>query len=276
MKLSQVKSKLRAATKDSGAAYRDVETRFLIERTVARLVLDPLVSRHLVFKGGFVALTVYGSSRYTTDLDALAYSTSLAEIISSCEKALSNDLGDHVWFAYERSIDLQAQGEYGGTRLRYRFGLGEKPATLQRAQILNLDIGVGDPVTPAPETTQLPQVFGEDPISWLVYPPETIVAEKLHPLVALGALNSRSKDVYDLVHFLPLVDPNKLKHAITATFAYRKDPIPSDIAQYLKGMDTSVLKRGWDSAIQSVHPQPSFESCFAFVIDWFDDHQAQL
>ncbi|MBI3901121.1 MAG: nucleotidyl transferase AbiEii/AbiGii toxin family protein, partial [Chlamydiia bacterium] len=43
---------------------------------------------------------------------------------------------------------------------------------------------------------------GED-LSWSIYPIETIIAEKLHALINRGHLNSRSKDVFDLVAFLP-------------------------------------------------------------------------
>jgi hypothetical protein len=48
-----------------------VETVFLIERLVARLIADKKLSQNLVFKGGFVGLRVYDSPRYTIDLDAL-------------------------------------------------------------------------------------------------------------------------------------------------------------------------------------------------------------
>ena len=51
--------------------YRNIETAFLIERLVVRIIADKNLNRHLVFKGGFVGLRVYNSHRYTVDLDAL-------------------------------------------------------------------------------------------------------------------------------------------------------------------------------------------------------------
>lgn len=53
------------------AKYPNIETVFLIERLVARLVANETLIKSLVFKGGFVGLKVYESPRYTVDLDAL-------------------------------------------------------------------------------------------------------------------------------------------------------------------------------------------------------------
>ena len=47
-----VRQKLMTAAKRLEAKYRDVETVFLIERLVARLVADKKLADHLVFKGG--------------------------------------------------------------------------------------------------------------------------------------------------------------------------------------------------------------------------------
>ncbi len=51
--------------------FQNIQTAFMIERLVARLVADKNLAKHLVFKGGFVGLRVYNSERYTIDLDAL-------------------------------------------------------------------------------------------------------------------------------------------------------------------------------------------------------------
>lgn len=66
-----VRQKLTLFSKKLGAKYKDVETVFMIERLVARLIADKHLSSHLVFKGGFVGLKIYESPRYTVDLDAL-------------------------------------------------------------------------------------------------------------------------------------------------------------------------------------------------------------
>ena len=64
-----------------------------------------------------------------------------------------------------------------------------------------------------------------------VYPRETVVAEKLQAMVALGMFNSRMKDFYDIwimsrqfsFHGTVLVE------AVRATFDSRNTPLPDEI-----------------------------------------------
>ena len=53
------------------------------------------------------------------------------------------------------------------------------------------------------------------------YPPETVIAEKLHAMVVLGMANSRMKDYYDVWMLISAFEfePERLRRAITATFA---------------------------------------------------------
>ena len=187
-----------------------VVTDFLIERIVARLIQDATLAKHLVFKGGYVGLKCYESPRYTVDLDAIAHKKGQKEIIEITKTSMQRDMDDLVWFDFEKEIDLTTQSEYGGTRLQYRGGIGDKPGEIKRAQIIKIDIGVGDPVTPAPKMSTLEGKLGGEPISWQVYPVETIASEKIHCLISRGSANSRSKDIFDLSFYLPKCDPDVL------------------------------------------------------------------
>jgi hypothetical protein len=70
---------------------------------------------------------------------------------------------------------------------------------LERAKIpIQVDIGFGDIVTPAPSETDYPTLLQFPGPRLLVYPKETVVAEKLQALVKLGIANTRMKDFYDL------------------------------------------------------------------------------
>ena len=72
-------------------------------------------------------------------------------------------------------------------------------AYLQRAKIpIQIDIGFGDIVTPAPSETDYPTLLEFPGPRLLAYPKETVVAEKLEALVKLGIANTRMKDFYDL------------------------------------------------------------------------------
>ncbi len=118
---------------------------------MARLVADKKLSQHLVFKGGFVGLRVYGSSRYTIDLDALLVKANLESILERTRQKAESDAGDSVWFRFEKQERLMTQGEYGGVRQSYRAGIGEILPDLTRAQNIRFDLGIGDPITPGPQ-----------------------------------------------------------------------------------------------------------------------------
>ena len=72
-------------------------------------------------------------------------------------------------------------------------------AYLERAKIpIQIDIGFGDIVTPAPSEASYPTLLEFPGPRLLAYPKETVVAEKLEALVKLGIANTRMKDFYDL------------------------------------------------------------------------------
>jgi Nucleotidyl transferase AbiEii toxin, Type IV TA system len=147
--------RLKRLATQKGATYADIFTQFLLEPALARLMSDRTLAKHLVFKGGYVSVRVYESPRYTTDLDAVVHTGDKAKVLKLAKTAMNIYLQDHVWFAFEKEIDLVTQNEYGGTRLQFRAGLGTPPRKITRSQIVQLDFGTGDPVTPGPHDMRL-------------------------------------------------------------------------------------------------------------------------
>lgn len=262
-----VRQKLTTLSKKMGVDYKDLETLFMIERLVARLIADKHLASHLVFKGGFVCLKIYESPRYTVDLDALLVKANIDETLERVKKQAEGDLNDGVWFRFESQIDLATQGEYGGIRHSYRAGIGEVLKNLKKAQVINFDLGIGDPVTPGPQKKQTPSLLGgNEEISWSVYPIETICAEKLHALISHGDQNSRSKDVHDLAVFLPKVDGPTLKEALKRCFDFRSTELPKFFHAEIKNINTDWLERGWASATDSIPNAMSFKAAFEKVV----------
>ena len=247
-----IRAKLANLARSRGHPYDKLMTIFLLERAALRLVADEVLARHIIFKGGYVVLRVYNSPRYTTDLDALLRGLPPEEAMARIRMAVEANLGDAVWYVYEETVDLKTQGEYGGTRLVFRAGIGEQLTDLTRAQVIKLDFGIGDPVVPKPLTIVTKLTLGEGELSWQVYRVETILAEKLHALVTLGARNSRSKDVFDVNLLLPQAALEDLKSALTATFAFRGDPLPTSLADTIMANDRRLLRAGWQSALRAV------------------------
>ncbi len=264
---NSVRQKITELHKKFGIPYQNLETAFMIERLVARLVADKNLSQNLVFKGGFVGLRVYNSGRYTIDLDALLVKSNIKSALELVKVKAESDLDDGVWFKFEEQVDLAMQGEYGGVRQIYRAGVGQILKNINKAQVIHFDLGIGDPVTPMPRKIEIESVLTRfENISWLVYPIETICAEKLHALVTHGNINSRSKDVHDLSVFLPNADPIILGEALKKCFTFRKTEIPEKFSETIKAINTNSLKRGWLSATASVSDRKEFENAFDIII----------
>jgi len=262
-----VRQKLTAISKKLDVQYKDIETVFMIERLVVRLIADKSLASHLVFKGGFVGLKIYESPRYTVDLDALLVKSNIEDTLEKVKTQAEADLNDGVWFRFESQIDLATQGEYGGIRHSYRAGIGEVLSNLKKAQVVHFDLGIGDPVTPGPQKEKTPSLLsGNDEISWSVYPIETICAEKLHALISHGDQNSRSKDVHDLAIFLPKVDGPTLKEALKRSFSFRSTDLPKSFYKEIKSLNTDRLERGWASAVDSIPNAMSFKTAFEKVV----------
>ncbi|MBL7672496.1 MAG: nucleotidyl transferase AbiEii/AbiGii toxin family protein [Bdellovibrionaceae bacterium] len=266
-KSDSVRKKLSNLAQKLKVPYRNVETVFLLERLVARIVADKKLSQHLVFKGGFVGLRVYDSPRYTIDLDALLVNANIDATLVLVKQRAEMDSDDGTWFRFENQINLTTQGEYGGIRQVYRVGIGEILPDIKRAQTINFDLGIGDPVTPGPQKAETPSYFPQNEnISWSVYPIETICAEKLHALLMHGDANSRSKDVHDLSIFLPKTDGETLGRALARCFEFRETELPEKISAEIKKINTQRLEQGWANSVSTVAKAPAFKTAFAAVL----------
>jgi hypothetical protein len=64
--------------------------------------------------------------------------------------------------------------------------------------MVQIDVGFGDVVEPAPAQITFPILLPLDPPIVRGYPPETVIAEKFQAMVMLGIGNSRMKDFFDI------------------------------------------------------------------------------
>ena len=260
--VKSIRQKLSNLSQKKGISYQYISTAFLLERLLARLVSDNKLYKSLIFKGGYVALRIYKFNRYTIDLDALLSKSHLKESLDRIRKAAEKDIDDAVWFRFESEVHLKTQGEYGGIRQVFRAGIGEMPANIKRCQIIHFDIGRGDSVIPQPKKVSMLELIGKQELSWVVYPLEAMIAEKIHVLVDRAGGSSRSKDIFDLAHFLPKANPSLLRKALKACFHHRKTDIPENLADFISHIDVTLLKQGWASAVLGMKQPPLFEDSF--------------
>ncbi len=258
---ASIKQKLVSLSQKMDRDFNGLALEFAIERLVVRLQSSPKLSKHLIFKGGFVMLKTYGSNRSTIDLDTSLQNLSIEDAESLARQTILKDHQDGLWMGHIESQVLDHQTEYAGLRLIIRFSFGEPKIDYNRLGKIILDIGVADTLTPGPVEADLTQLLSIDLISWRVYSVETIVAEKLHALVSLGSQNSRVKDIYDLGLLIPMCkDLKLLKEAIQKTFKHRKTEVPTSFSKFWVQLNKSTLKRSMGAVSFASGELPTFES----------------
>ena len=102
-------------------------------------------------------------------------------------------------------------------------------ARLGKARLrVQLDVGVGDAVTPEPEWLEYPALLDFPRPRLRAYRPETTIAEKLHAMVILGEANSRMRDFFDIFVLAERrsFEGGVLAEAVSATFRRRRTEIP--------------------------------------------------
>lgn len=125
-----------------------------------------------------------------------------------------------------RGNPIKEDQEYEGVRINLRALL---TGTRTRSE-LQIDIGFGDALTPAPIDLKFPTLLDFPAPHLQTYPRETVVAEKFEAMVKLGIANSRMKDFYDL-WFLSQefeFEGKTLCQAIIATFERRRTSLPTE------------------------------------------------
>jgi predicted nucleotidyltransferase component of viral defense system len=262
-KARSISMRLSTIARDRGIAYEKVLTEFLLERLVARLTSSTALGSQFIFKGGYVGRRAYGSPRYTVDVDALLRMGDVSSIRNTIIANVEEDNDDGTWFRFEETQDLQTQGEYPGVRFVFRSGVGSPLKDLRRAQLINLDIGVGDFVQLV--ELQFEPILDKELISWTVYSKEVMVAEKLHSLLSRPVGNSRSKDLFDLMFYLPNCNKDMLAAALAGTYKARGDTLPKNIAKAFGAIQSGTLKVGWPLATNGVEQAGSFEEAFRKV-----------
>ena len=202
-------------------------TRFAIERLLYRLSLSPHRDQ-FVLKGAMLfSLWTPTPYRATGDLDLLGYGDAAPERIAAVFREICGiDVEDDgVVFKPDtlRAEPARAEDEYSGVRITMTAKIAGARLPVQ------IDIGFGDAVTPGVLEIDYPSLLNMPAPRLRAYPPETVVAEKFQALVALGMLNSRMKDFFDLwaISQTFSFDGGVLADAIAATFERRHTDIPT-------------------------------------------------
>lgn len=219
-----LKDRLQTIAKEKEIHFNACWKQLLLERFLARLSRSSHVDK-FIFKGGFLLSYLMKIGRETVDLDFLltrmnAETDTLKQVF---QEIISVTSDDGFTFSFE-SIELLSQPhmEYPGYRTTLKTFFGKMKDKI------HVDVGVGDIVEPQNRELKLSEYRGkpffEESISLLVYPIETIFAEKLETVLSKGSRNSRMKDFHDLLLLsrnTNLKNSKKLHEDVRKTFENR-------------------------------------------------------
>ena len=205
MNIESIVSKLKKYSKEHKKIHQYTIIRFFQERFLYRLSQSRYKDFFLLKGGALVYVFGAEESRYTKDIDLLL--TKLASehenLLKIFKEIIQIQSDDGIIFDTDQIIieTIQKEGQYTGTRIR----LGGKLGNIK--QQLQIDIGVGDYVTPGPQEIVYPTLISgfEEPIL-NAYSKETLIAEKFEAMISLGEYNSRMKDFYDVYQFVETSD----------------------------------------------------------------------
>ena len=268
---ASVKDRLLNEARNSHRPFDQILRYYAMERFLYRLS----VSQHaqdFLLKGSLMLRSLGAElSRPTMDIDLLGKTSNDKVILRKMvEECCAIDINDGILFETTgiTLLDIVEGADYHGVRISFNARLG--PARIP----MQIDIGFGDKVVPAPVWIELPEILDFGTPRLRACTAETAIAEKLHAAVSRETINSRMKDFYDIYmmgHYLQFKG-NILVDAVKATFNNRDTPIKkkvplaltSDFAQY------PGKKEQWAAFVRKLQlkNQPALEDVIDFMADF--------
>lgn len=229
-KAASIRARLLMHAKKHGDDYNRILTRYAIERLLFRLGQTD-AAKSYVLKGAMLFVTwPEHAFRPTGDLDLLGEGdpdpAAIVEIFSAICEANVPDDGIQFDPSSLKVLPVRQEDKYQGAQLSLQADLGGA-----KIRVL-VDIGFGDHVSPRPKQGRFPSILPDLPQPQiLMYPPETVVAEKFEAMIRFGEANGRIKDFHDIwviSRTFPL-QLSSLVEAVAGTLKRRQTAVPRDM-----------------------------------------------
>jgi len=240
---ASVKARLQNVAGKRGEDFNLLLLRYGIERLLFRLSQSPYADRFLLKGAMLFVVWDEKTHRPTRDLDLLGFGPSeKAELTQVFQEVVTMPVVDDGIVFNPKSVqadEIREDNAYGGVRIRLMGKLGTAEVPVQ------IDVGAGDIVTPAPETATFPTLLDFPAPHVRTYPVYTVVAEKFEAMVKLGIANTRMKDFHDvwfLAHRFEFDGPT-LRKAIEATFARRQTNLPKSPEAFTEAFANDPTKQ---------------------------------
>ena len=225
-----VKARLKNIADNRGRSLQQILTNYANERFLYRLSISPYRSQ-FILKGGtlFVVWQNGETFRPTADADLLCQGNVTEEYLLEVFRVTASfpNGADAMIFEPDSvtAFPIRKDKKHGGVRIQLNGFLANATISLQ------FDIGVGDVITPSPEWADFPTLLGHPAPRLLIYPMQTVIAEKTEAMVITGVLNSRMKDFFDLWLLSEIADHDfaSLAVAMRNTFMQRSTAWPNNL-----------------------------------------------
>ena len=249
-----IHTRLVARSKELGIEAQLLLERYALHRWLYRLSQSGHADRFLLKGAQLMLIWIGETARATRDADLLGFGdlsdSELQRIITDvCSQPVTDDGMEYLVDSIQIS-SIHEETAYGGRRIHLYARLGNARLRLQ------IDVGIGDAVTPGPEWVELPQMLDLPAPKLRAYRPETSIAEKFETIVSRGLINSRLKDYFDIYALSEheAFDGTVLSQAIRDTFQRRETPIPVELPlgltkQFINELGKSVQ---WQSFLNKV------------------------
>lgn len=250
-----IRTKLLNIAQKENIFYQTILTRYFQERLLYRMSQTRFRSNFYLKGGALIYAYERFETRPTLDIDFLGNN------ISNDGSVIINAFKDICSFSYEEdgvifdTEHITAQNitefkDYHGIRL----SIPVKMDTI--AQIITMDIGFGDIVTPSPVNINYPVLLTHLPnVNVLAYSIETVIAEKMHAIIDLADQSSRMKDYYDLYNILhnETYQPDTLQEAVLQTFKNRHTPYSANTMFFRKDFGNNLqMQIRWEAFLRKI------------------------
>ena len=217
----QLKDLVRNMSEKTGVEAHVLIRKYMMERFLERMSLSKYRD-NFVLKGGLLVSAFVGTQiRTTMDIDTTIHGLSISEksMTQIIEEICAIPLDDNVRFEVKNVSTIMDGAEYGGIRFSMEAFLDNSVTPLK------IDISTGDIITPCEILYSYKLMFEDQDIAIMVYPIETVLAEKIETVIARSTTNTRMRDFYD-IHVLlnspkQVINQAVLSRALTATTLFR-------------------------------------------------------
>lgn len=250
-----IRTRLLNVAKQENIFFQTILTRYFQERLLYRMSQTHYKNNFYLKGGALMYVYERFSARPTLDIDFLGSNISNdgERIINAFKEICAVPCDeDGVYFDLARisAQNITEFKDYHGIRLNI-------PVTMDTiAQVMTMDIGFGDVVTPGAIPLDYPILLKHLPAAnILAYSIETVIAEKMHAVVDLADQSSRMKDYYDLHQILSANQYNAeiLRIAIKRTFDNRHTEYKEDVMFFRKEyLENAAMQIRWKAFIRKI------------------------